>query len=64
MEPGWSGYLTLELANLSRKEISIKEGSPIAQIMFQLLSEQTEQPYRGKYQGQKAGPQPAIFEEF
>ena len=63
LEPGWIGYLTLELANLSLKPIEIREGSPIAQIMFHQLSAQTEQPYVGKYQFQQQGPQPAIEEK-
>jgi dCTP deaminase len=63
MEPGWKGYLTLELANLSSKPIAIFEGSPIAQIMFQRLAEPTESPYVGKYQNQQKGPQPAILEK-
>ncbi len=63
MEPGWKGYLTLELANLSGKPIAIFEGSPIAQIMFQRLAEPTESPYVGKYQNQQKGPQPAILEK-
>jgi dCTP deaminase len=63
LEPGWRGYLTLELSNQSGREITISDGSPIAQIMFQQLLEATELPYTGKYQGQGAGPQPAILEE-
>lgn len=62
LEPGWQGWLTLELANLSRNEIKIESGSPIAQIMFQQLLAPTEQPYKGKYQNQGVGPQPAIEE--
>lgn len=63
LEPGWQGYLTLELVNHGYSAIDIARGSPIAQIMFQWLAEETEQPYAGKYQDQKAGPQPAIVEE-
>lgn len=62
LEPGWKGYLTLELVNLGPSPLEIKDGSPIAQIMFQLLLEPTDRPYSGKYQNQNQGPQPAIME--
>jgi len=61
IEPGWCGYLTLEITNHGREPIFINNGSPIAQILFELLDEPTCQPYAGKYQNQKAGPQPAIL---
>lgn len=59
-EPGWRGHLTLELTNHSRMVIIVRAGTPIAQVRFLLLAEPTEQPYRGRYQDQLAGPQPAI----
>jgi len=62
IEPGWRGYLTLELTRHLPWPIRIKAGTPIAQIVFKRLEEPTDQPYRGKYQDQKAGPQPAIDE--
>lgn len=63
IEPGWCGWLTLELTNHGYKELLIEAGSPIAQIVFHLLPENTELPYDGKYQNQERGPQPAILEE-
>ena len=60
-EPGWSGYLTLELSNHSENIIHIKKGTPIAQIVFYELDFATEKPYDGKYRDQKRGPQPAIL---
>jgi dCTP deaminase len=61
IEPGWCGYLTLELTNHSSQWINLNSGDPIAQIVFQRLEEPTESPYptTGKYQNQEAGPQPA-----
>lgn len=59
IEPGWEGYLTLELTNHAFQWMRIEEGSPIAQIVFHRLEAPTEQPYRGKYQYQEAGPQQA-----
>jgi dCTP deaminase len=59
LDPGWCGFLTLELSNHSATEIRIARGEPIAQIIFELLDQPTEQPYRGKYMNQERGPQPA-----
>jgi dCTP deaminase len=62
IEPGWRGYLTLELTNHSDEGIFIPFGSPIAQIIFMRLTEPTVMPYHGKYQDQPPGPQEAILE--
>lgn len=63
IEPGWNGFLTLELVNISKDAFLISEGTPIAQIIFMRLEEPTEKPYSGKYQHQKRGPQVAIDEQ-
>lgn len=62
IEPGWCGYLTLEITNNSKNHLRLISGMPIAQIVFQLLDEPTEQPYRGKYNNQRAGAVRAIEE--
>ena len=59
IEPGWRGYLTLELTNQSGGLIEIQAGDPIAQIIFFRLEAPTVLPYSGKYQDQQSGPQPA-----
>lgn len=56
IEPGWRGYLTLELTIHSHQVIPIWPGMPIAQIVFETLDEPTEQPYSGKYQDQPPVP--------
>lgn len=61
-EPGWRGYLTLELTNHSKQDIYINSGMPIAQVIFHLLDYSTSIPYKGKYQDQMPGPQQARFE--
>ena len=58
-EPGWRGFLTLELVNQSWWPIRFRKGMPIAQIVFHLLDEPTDTPYAGKYQDQQRGPQQA-----
>ena len=62
-EPGWEGYLTLELVNHSWRPLRFERGMPIAQIVFHQLDRPTSQPYSGKYQDQRAGPVEAIEEK-
>lgn len=59
IEPGWHGYLTLELTNHGAEQIIIGDGWPIAQVVFHELDRATNQPYSGKYQFQERGPQGA-----
>jgi len=59
IEPGWIGFLTLELVNHSSDTLFLFEGDPIAQIIFMRLEEPTEKPYSGKYQFQGRGAQGA-----
>jgi dCTP deaminase len=62
IEPGWRGFLTLEITCDGDQMVTIPAGSPIAQVVFHKLDEPTESPYAGKYQDQAAGPQPARLE--
>lgn len=59
IEPGWTGWLTLELTNHGNDILSLPRGTPIAQILFHFLDRPTDQPYDGKYQNQERGPQTA-----
>lgn len=62
IEPGWAGFLTLELKNQHPwRTIRIKAGTPIAQLLFYNLSGMAE-PYRGKYNNQADHPVEAILE--
>lgn len=61
IEPGWRGYLTLEVTHHGRDMLHIDAGAPIAQIVFHLLDADSDRLYDGKYQDQPAGPQPAII---
>lgn len=63
VEPGWRGFLTIEISNLSLVPLVIPAGAPIAQIMFIRLDEPTQQPYAGKYQDQPDRPVLAIAEK-
>jgi dCTP deaminase len=57
IEPGWKGFLTLELVFHGEERITIPAGAPIAQVLFH----RTELPaaYNGKYQDQADAPVPA-----
>jgi len=63
IEPGWSGYLTLELIYHGVDHLVVRAGDPIAQIAFEYLDHPTSQPYVGKYQHQERGPQEARDEK-
>ena len=58
-EPGWRGFLTLELKNQGHDNLTIEAGCPIAQMIFHLLDEPTNRPYAGRYQDAPRGATPA-----
>lgn len=60
VEPGWEGYLTLELVYHGWKPLRIKAGSGIAQVIFHEINNPVA--YDGKYQNQERGPVKARFE--
>lgn len=60
IEPGWKGFLTLELVNHSNSLIRIFAGHPIAQVIFHYVDEEVE-GYAGKYQDAEQIPQEALF---
>lgn len=57
IEPGWNGYLTLELVYHGNEPLVIPAGAGIAQVLFFACS--TPVNYSGKYQGQPDMPVPA-----
>ena len=62
LEPGWKGFLTLELVNNGSSPLEFKKGHPIAQVIFHMVDQEPETTYQGKYQNQEAGPQGARYE--
>ena len=69
VDPGWDGYLTLELSNVANLPITIYSGMKIGQISFFRLTTPAERPYgstetRSKYQGQRGPTASRFFEEF
>lgn len=57
IEPGWKGFLTLELVYHGEDELIIPAGSGIAQVVF--TETQCRVAYSGKYQNQEDKPVPA-----
>src|SRR6188472_3796329 len=67
VDPGWNGYLTLELSNVANLPITIYPGMKIGQISFFQLTTAADTPYGGagsKYQGQRGPTASRIHEEF
>jgi dCTP deaminase len=69
VDPGWDGYLTLELSNVANLPITIYPGMKIGQISFFRLSTAAERPYGSqdsgsKYQGQRGPTASRFYEEF
>lgn len=58
IEPGWNGFLTLELVYHGEGELVIPAGSGIAQVIFHLNSDSAT--YEGRYQNQADRPVEAI----
>lgn len=54
IEPGWRGWLTLELVHHGLGPLHIRAGSGIAQVLFHQIAEPSA--YSGKYQDQPSGP--------
>lgn len=58
-EPGWNGFLTMELVFHGNERVVIKAGSGIAQVLFGLLLHEGDYA-DGKYQNASDKPQAAI----
>ena len=58
LEPGWEGFLTLELVYHGNGELIIPAGSGIAQVLFHSTAKLAQ--YDGKYQHQPDHPVAAI----
>jgi dCTP deaminase len=69
VDPGWDGFLTLELSNVANLPITIYPEMKIGQISFFRLTTAAEVPYGStgtgsKYQGQRGPTASRFFEEF
>ena len=53
VDPGFRGQLTLNLHNVSEKEITLGKGERIVQIVFHELGSTAKKGYNGSYQDSK-----------
>jgi dCTP deaminase len=57
IEPGWSGYLTMHIANPTPFPVRIYANEGIVQVMLYQLTSNVAQAYTGQYQNQGASVQ-------
>jgi len=53
VDPGFRGQLTLNLYNVSEKEVTLREGERIVQTVFHNLGSAAQKGYDGSYQNSK-----------
>jgi dCTP deaminase len=53
VDPGFTGAITLELYNANSAPMRIEAGRRICQLVIAMADRAVENPYRGKYQGQR-----------
>ena len=63
-EPGWCGYLTLELFNSTDVPFDLYQDQPIGQVAFMQMDSASDAPYNGKYQNQPDSPIQALKERY
>ncbi len=61
VDPGFKGEITLELFNANKCAIELKSGRRVGQLVFAELDRDAQNPYRGKYQGQRGATGSRIF---
>jgi dCTP deaminase len=69
VDPGWQGYLTLELSNVTKFPILIYPGMKVVQISFMRMSSPVLVPYgsqslHSKYQGEDGPTASRFYQEF
>ena len=69
VDPGFNGYLTLELSNVATLPIAIYPGMKIGQLSFYQLTTEADHPYGSdtagsKYQGQRGPTAIRVHEDF
>lgn len=61
VDPGFEGEITLELYNANRLPIRLVAGRRICQLVFAKMDGPAQNPYNGKYQGQRRATGSRIF---
>jgi len=63
VDPGFEGQITLELYNANRLPIKLESDRRICQLVFASMDSKADNPYQGKYQGQKNTVGTRVFED-
>lgn len=63
VDPGFEGEITLELFNASETAILLQCGRRVGQLVFAQLDRDAENPYSGKYQGQRGAVGSRIYQD-
>lgn len=61
IDPGFEGEITLELYNANSLPIKLQAGRRIGQFVIAFMDQAAENPYKGKYQGQRKSIGSRIF---
>lgn len=61
VDAGFEGEITLELFNANRCAIQLQAGRRVGQLVFAQMDDTAENPYRGKYQGQRGAVGSKIY---
>ena len=61
VDPGFHGEITLELFNANRCAIKLQAGRRIGKLVFARMDRAAQNPYRGKYQGQRGATGSRVF---
>ncbi len=63
VDPGFKGNITLELYNANSLPIELEEGRRVCQMVFCKMDQAAQNPYSGKYQGQKKAVGSRVFKD-
>ncbi len=61
VDPGFEGEITLELYNANRCAIQLSSGRRVGQLVFAQMDAPAQNPYHGKYQGQRGATGSRVF---
>ena len=61
VDPGFKGEITLELYNANKCAIELRCGRRVGQLVFAKMDQCAQNPYNGKYQGQKGATGSRVF---
>jgi len=63
VDPGFEGEITIELYNANILPIKLISGVRICQLVFAKLDQKADNPYRGKYHGQRKATGSLVVED-